>query len=77
MNNTFFELAQGFQTPVHTYNPYITGEYITKFEKKTQKMCIYIGKIQVFTNTQPNGSILYNKSLIQHAITKKFIIQYI
>ena len=22
-------------------------------------MCIYIGKIQVFTNTQPNGSILF------------------
>ena len=25
--NTFLELAQGFQTPVHTYNSPITGEY--------------------------------------------------
>ena len=63
VKNTFFELAQGFQTPVHTYNPYITGEYITKFGNKNTIRCvyIYISEVQTLTNTQPNGSILYKR----------------
>ena len=42
VNNTFLELAQGFQTSVHTYNSPITGEYITKLGKKYKRMCIHI-----------------------------------
>ena len=51
--NTFLELAQGFQTPVHTYNSPITGEY-NKFKKNT-KGCvyIYISEIQALTKIQP------------------------
>ena len=58
--NIFLELAQGFHTPVHTYNSPITGEYITKFEENA-KGCVYISEVQARTNIQPNGSILYKR----------------
>ena len=49
--NTFFELAQGFQTPVHTYNPYITGEYQIKFENNTKDVYIYRKGSRVYKYT--------------------------
>ena len=51
VNNTFLELAQGFQTPVHTYNPYITGEYQTKFENNTKDVYIYRKDSSVYKYT--------------------------
>ena len=54
VNNTFLELAQGFQTHVHTYNPHITGEYITKFEKRNTKdvyIYIYIKSSCIYKHT--------------------------
>ena len=71
--NTFLELAQGFQTPVHTYNSPITGEYITKLKKNT-KGYVYIyqrfNRLQTYNPTDP---FYAKESLIQHAITKEFM----
>ena len=76
MNNTFLELAQGFQAPVHTYNSYITGEYQTKFENNTKDVYIYRKGSRVYKYTSHRIHSI-QKYLIQHVYTKKFIIQYV
>ena len=72
VNNTFRELAQDFQTPVHTYNRYITGEYQTKFEKTPKDVYIYRKDSNVYKYTTQQLHFI-QKCLIQHTITKEFI----
>ena len=76
VNNTFLELAQGFQTPVHTYNSPITGEYITKFGNRNTIRCVYIYIYQRFKRLQtynPTDPFYTKESLIQHVYTRRFI----
>ena len=66
VNNTFLELANDFQTPVHTYNPLITGECITKSEKRNTTRCVYIYiyqrfmYLQTYNQTDPFYTKMFN-----------------
>ena len=72
VNNTFLELAQGFQTPVHTYNSPITGEYTTKFGNRNTIRCVYIYQKFMYLQTYILTDPFYAKEgLIQHAYTKR------
>ena len=69
--NTFFELAQGFQTPVHTYNSPITGEYNKNWEETKGCLHIYIRGSSAYKHTTQTDPFYTKKGLIQHAIYKK------
>ena len=68
---------------VQLCNMFEKKKYTPSFKKKLEKrqtqryVYMYIAKIQVFTNTQPNGSTLYKNVLYNMPIQRSLIIQYV